>query len=164
MFTAMTDAVSFEAYLEHGGPSFMPTQVVVVPPLVLAALGSQTKRVIGTLNGHPIRLGLLAQAGGGRYLMINKDLCQAAQVQVGQHVQVHLSPDPEPDRVDLPTELAEAFEAWPEAGEQFATLSGSMRRAVAQHIATARQAETRARRAVEITERLARGAHPFRKG
>ncbi|QJX46327.1 DUF1905 domain-containing protein [Hymenobacter taeanensis] len=159
----MSDLVSFEAQLEHGGPSFMPTQIVVVPPLVLQALGSKTKRVVGTLNGYPVRLGLLAQAGGGRYVMINKDLCQAAGVQVGQHVRLSLIPDPEPDRVDLPTELTEAFEAWPEAGAQFERLSGSMRRAVAQHIATARQAETRARRAVEITERLARRAHPFRK-
>ena len=95
--------------------------------------------------------------------MINKDVCQAAGVHVGQSVSLMLAPDPEPDRVDLPTELAEALEAWPEAEAQFEQLSGSMRRAIAQHISTARQAETRARRAVEITEKLARGAHPFRK-
>ncbi|SNC75999.1 protein of unknown function [Hymenobacter gelipurpurascens] len=159
----MPGSISFEAHLEAGGPSFMPTQIVVVPPLVLEALGGKgTKRIIGTLNGHPIRLGLLPQTGG-RYLMINKDLCQAAGVRVGQSVALTLAPDPEPDRVDLPPELAEALEAWPEAEAQFESLSGSMRRAVAQHISTARQAETRARRAVEITEKLARGAHPFRK-
>lgn len=158
------DTISFAAQLEHGGPSFMPTQVIVVPPLVLEALGGKsTKRVTGTLNGHPIRLGLLPQTGGGRYLMINKDVCQAVGVRVGQSVALTLAPDPEPDRVDLPPELAEALEAWPEAAAQFESLSGSMRRAVAQHISTARQAETRARRAVEITERLARRAHPFRK-
>lgn len=160
----MSDSIAFEAHLEAGGPSFMPTQVVVVPPLVLEALGGKrTKRVLGTLNNYPIQLGLLLLPGGGRYLMINKAVCQAAGVQVGQQVQLVLAPDPDPDRVDLPTELAEALEAWPEAGTQFEQLSASMRRAVAQHISTARQAETRARRAVEMTERLARGAHPFRK-
>lgn len=154
----------FDGYLEAGGPSFMPTQVVVVPPLVLAALGGAgIRRVRGTVNGYPIRLGLLPLAGGGRYLMLNKDVCRAASVQVGQHVQLALEPDPEPNQVDLPPELAEAFEAWPEAREGFERLTGSMRRAVAQHVRTARQAETRARRAVELTERLARGAHPFRK-
>ncbi|RPD49714.1 DUF1905 domain-containing protein [Hymenobacter sediminis] len=156
---------SFEAYLEAGGPSFMPTQVVAVPPLTVEALGGKSaRRVVGTLNGYPIRLSLLPQTGGGRYLMINKELCLAAGVQVGQHVQLSLEPDPEPDRVDLPTELAEALEAWPEAEHNFQLLSGAMRRALAQHISTARQAETRARRAVETAERLARGAHPFRKG
>jgi hypothetical protein len=160
----MPDPISFNAPLEAGGPSFMPTQVVAVPPLVLEALGGKgIKRVVGTLNGYPIRLGLLLQPGGGRYLMVNKDLCKAAGVQVGQQVELVLAPDPEPDRVELPPELAEALEAWPEAEAQFKQLSASMRRALAQHISTARQAETRARRAVEITERLARGAHPFRK-
>ncbi|MBX0291412.1 YdeI/OmpD-associated family protein [Hymenobacter sp. HSC-4F20] len=154
----------FDATLEAGGPSFMPTQVVVVPPLVVAALGGKSaRRVRGTLNGYPIRLGLLPLTGGGRYLMINKEICRAAGVQLGQHVRLQLEPDPEPDQVDLPAELAEAFEAWPEAGVEFERLSGSMRRAVAQHVRAARQAETRARRAVELTERLARRAHPFRK-
>jgi len=141
----------------------MPTQIVVVPPLALQALGKGTRRITGTLNGHPVRLGLLPLPGGGRYLMINKDLCRTIGIRLGQRVYLELAPDPEPDHVDLPSELAEAFEAWPEAAEQFAQLSGSMRRAVAQHISSAKQAETRARRAVEMTERLARGAHPFRK-
>lgn len=141
----------------------MPTQIVRVPPLVLQALGPAIRRITGTLNGHPVRLSLLPLTGGGRYLMINKDLCRAIGIQLGQRVHLVLTPDPEPEQVDLPAELAEAFEAWPEAAEQFARLSGSMRRAVAQHINTAKQAETRARRTVEITERLARGAHPFRK-
>ncbi|RSK37230.1 YdeI/OmpD-associated family protein [Hymenobacter metallilatus] len=156
---------TFEATLEAGGPSFMPTQVVIVPPLVLEALGGNaTRRVTGTLNGHPVRLGLLPLTGGGRYLLINKDLCQASGVQLGQRVTLALAPDPEPNRVDLPEELAEALEAWPEAGVRFELLAGSMRRAVAQHIGSGKQPETRARRAVEITERLARGGHPLRKG
>ncbi|MCR5888274.1 YdeI/OmpD-associated family protein [Hymenobacter sp. J193] len=154
----------FEARLEHGGPSFMPTQIVVVPPLVLAALGQPLpRRVVGTLNGCAIRRGLLPLPGGGRYLMLNKDMCREAGVQVGQLVSLTLAPDPEPDRVDLPEELAEAFEAWPEALAGFQKISGSMQRAIAGHVATAKQPETRARRAVEFTERLARGAHPFRK-
>lgn len=154
---------TFDATLEAGGPSFMPTQLVRVPPLVLQALGPGVRRVVGTLNGHPVRLGLLPLPGGGRYLMVNKLLCHAAGVQVGQRVHLRLEPDPAPDHVDIPAELAEAFDAWPEAAERFGQLSGSMRRAVAQHISSAKQCETRARRTVEITERLARGGHPFRK-
>lgn len=154
---------AFDATLEAGGPSFMPTQILRVPPLILLALGPAVRRVVGTLNGHPVRLGLLPLPGGGRYLMVNKQRCHTMGIQVGQRVHLALEPDPAPDQVDLPVELAEAFEAWPEAAGQFEQLSGSMRRAVAQHISAAKQSETRARRTVEITERLARGAHPFRK-
>jgi hypothetical protein len=160
----MEKPLLFQALLEPGGPSFMPTQIVVVPSLVVAALGGKSaKRVTGTLNGHSVRLGLLPLPGGGRYLMINKELCCAAGVQVGQHVTLSLAPDPNPDFVELPEELAEALAAWPEAETGFNGYSASHRRAMAQHVATAKQAETRARRAVELAERLATGRHPFRK-
>ncbi|WP_303310056.1 YdeI/OmpD-associated family protein [Hymenobacter sp. BT730] len=155
---------TFTACLEAGGPSFMPTQVVVVPLQVVEALGGKTtRRVAGTLNGYPVRLGLLPMKSGERLMMINKNICQAAGVQIGQQVTLTLNPDPTPDHVDLPDELAEALAAWPEAEAGFQTYNGSMRRAIAQHVGTAKQAETRARRAVELAERLAAGRHPFRK-
>ncbi|HEX8329996.1 MAG TPA: DUF1905 domain-containing protein [Hymenobacter sp.] len=70
--------LSFRATLESGGPSFIPTQTIVVPADVLAALGGKgTKRVIVTVRGQALRLGLLLLEGGGRYLMLNKDICRA---------------------------------------------------------------------------------------
>jgi hypothetical protein len=160
----MSTFQTFRALLEPGGPSFMPTQIVVVPPLIVEAVGGKAaKRVTGTLNGHAVRLGLLPLPGGGRYLMINKDLCRTIGIQLGQHVMLSLAPDPNPDAVDLPEELAEALAAWPEADEGFQRYSASHRRAMAQHVASAKQPETRARRAVELAERLANGRHPFRK-
>jgi hypothetical protein len=160
----MEPAHHFEGLLEPGGPSFMPTQIIIVPLAVVEALGGKSlRRVTGTLNGHPIRLGLLPMSTGERYLMVNKDLCHAAGVQLGQRVCVSLAPDPDPDHVDLPQELAEALAAWPEAAAAFEAYSPSHRRGIAYHVSTAKQAGTRARRAVEIAERLALGAHPFRK-
>ena len=156
-------SVSFRAVLEAGGPSFMPTQIVPVPDAAWQALGGKaTKRVIATLNGHTERLGLLPQEGGGRYLMLRKDLCQHLGIAIGQEVEVSLTPDPNPNYVDLPDELAEALGAWPEAEAAFARQSGAMRRAMARKVADAKRAETRARYAVELAERLARGGHPFR--
>ena len=160
----METAHNFEALLEPGGPSFMPTQIIIVPLAVVEALGGKaTRRVTGTLNGHPIRLGLIPMNTGERYLMVNKDLCLAAGVQLGQRVRLALAPDPTPDHVDLPDELAEALAAWPEAEAGFNKLTPGGKRALAYHVTTAKQAETRARRAVELAERLAVGAHPFRK-
>ncbi len=154
---------SFRAVLEAGGPSFMPTQIVVVPDAAWQAVGGRaTKRVIATLNGHAERLGLLPLEGGGRYLMLRKTLCQNLQLEIGQEVEVTLAPDPNPDHVDLPDELAEALAAWPEAETAFLAYSGAARRAMARKVADAKRPETRARYAVELAERLARGAHPFR--
>lgn len=141
----------------------MPTQVVVVPDAAWQALGGKaTKRVVATLNGHAERLGLLPQEGGGRYLLLRKELCQRLGLVIGQELDLTLAPDPNPDYVDLPDELAEALAAWPEAEAAFQAQSGAMRRAIARKVADAKRPDTRARYAVELAERLARGAHPFR--
>lgn len=156
-------SIIFQAVLEAGGPSFMPTQVVAVPDHAWQAVGGKaTKRVIATLNGHDERLGLLPQEGGGRYLLLRKELCQRLGLAIGQELTVRLAPDPSPDHVDLPDELAEALAAWPEAETAFLAQTGAMRRAIARKVADAKRPETRARYAVELAERLARGAHPFR--
>jgi hypothetical protein len=155
--------VTFRATLEAGGPSFMPTQIVQVPDAAWQAVGGKaTKRVIATLNGHAERLGLLTQEGGGRYLLLRKELCQRLGLAVGQELEVSLAPDPNPDYVDLPDELAEALAAWPEAETAFQAQTGAMRRAMARKVADAKRPDTRARYAVELAERLACGAHPFR--
>ena len=159
----MPSPLSFRAVLEPGGPSFMPTQTIVVPAEVLAALGGKaTKRVVVTIRGQVLRLGLLLLEGGGRYLMLNKDVCRAVGIALGQELEIEIAPDPNPDHVDLPDELTEAFAAWPEAETAFNNFSSSHRRAMAYRVAEGKQPETRARRAVQLVERLARGLHPFR--
>lgn len=155
--------VSFRAVLEPGGPSFMPTQTVVVPAEVLAALGGNaTKRVVVTIGGQALRLGLLPLEGGGRYLMLNKDVCRTLGIKLGQELRLDIAPDPNPNHVDLPDELAEALAAWPEAETAFNSYSGAHRRAMARLVAEGKQTATRIRRAVQLTERLGRGLHPFR--
>ena len=157
----MPAPISFRATLEPGGPSFMPTQIIVVPTEVLAALGGKaTKRVIVTIRGQALRLGLLLLEGGGRYLMLNKDMCRTVGITLGQELTVEIAADPNPDCVDLPAELAEALAAWPEAEAAFNSYSGAHRRAMAYRVAEGKQPETRARRAVQLVERLAHGQHP----
>jgi hypothetical protein len=130
---------------------------------VLEALGGKaTKRVICTIGGQALRLGLLLLEGGGRYLMLNKDVCRAVGIALGDEFEVAIAPDPNPDHVDLPVELAEALAAWPEAETAFHAYSGAHRRAMARLVDEAKQPPTRARRAVQLVERLGRGLHPFR--
>ena len=159
----MPTPLTFRAVLEPGGPSFMPTQTIVVPAEVLENLGGKaTRRVIVGIRGHVLRLGLLPLEGGGRYLMLNKDVCKAAGIGLGDELEISLEPDPAPDHVDLPAELAEALAAWPEAETAFHGYSGAHRRAMAHLVAEAKQPATRARRAIALAERLGRGLHPFR--
>lgn len=157
-----SSVVTFHAVLEHGGPSFMPTQILVVPETVREALGKKAKRVLMTIGPHTERLGLLPLEGGGRYLMLRKSLCKDLGIDIGQELSISLAPDPDPDRVDLPDELLEALAAWPEAQAAYELLNGAMKRAMVRQIEEAKTAETRARRAVQLVGKLARGGHPFR--
>ena len=104
----------------------MPTQIIVVPAEVWMALGGKSlKRVIATIRGQALRLGLLPLEGGGRYLMLNKDVCRAVGIALGQELEVELEPNP--DHIDLPDELAEAFATWPEAKTAFNSYNGAQR-------------------------------------
>ena len=159
----MPALLTFRAALEPGGPVFMPTQTIVVPAEVLAALGGKsTKRVIVTIRERALRLGLLPLEGGGRYLMLNKDVCAAVGSKLGDELEISIEPDLNPDHVELPDELAEALAAWPEAETAFSKCSGAHRRVMVRLVAEAKQRETRVRRAVKLTENLGRGLHPFR--
>ncbi len=154
---------TFRAPLEAGGPSYMPTQMVVVPAAVVAALGLATQRVLATFNGkHTEQLGLLPLPGGGWHLLLRKALREQLGLKSGQEVTISLAPDPNPDHVNLPHELSEALATWPEAEAAFLAHTAYMRRAIARHVAEAKRAETRARRAVEMAGRLAQGQPPFR--
>ena len=57
--------------------------------------------------------------------MLSKELCQRLQLAIGQEVEVSLAPDPTPDHVNLPPELAKALAAWPEAEAAFQKYSGA---------------------------------------
>ncbi|QDA60572.1 YdeI/OmpD-associated family protein [Hymenobacter jejuensis] len=160
----MEGTLTFRARLEPGGPSFMPMTIAIVPLEIVEALGGKSvRRVMGTLNGHPFRLGLQPMRTGERYLMISKELRQASGVEMGQEITLTLAPDPDPDHIELPEELAEGLDAWPEADAGFQKLRPSMKRAIAQHVGGAKRTETRLERSMQILKQLATGGHPFRK-
>jgi hypothetical protein len=154
---------SFRAILEPGGPSFMPTQIIVVPPEVVAGLGGKSaRRVIVTIKGHAERLGLLPLEGGGRYLMLRKDLCRTLDIVFGDELSLSITSDPNPDHIDLPAELEEALAAWPEADAAYQLINNAGKRAMVRFLEDAKTPATRARRAVQMVERLAKGGNPFR--
>ncbi|WP_400193290.1 YdeI/OmpD-associated family protein [Hymenobacter sp. B81] len=154
---------TFRARLEPHGPAFMPMPILIVPEDVVEALGGKgVKRVLGTLNGHYVRRGLLPLRTGERYLMVSKALRQQAGLQLGEEVTVVLRADPDPNHVDLPDELAEGLAEWPEAAEAFARLTPGRQRNLAHYIDSAKRPDTRAQRVVGMLHQLATGGNPFR--
>ncbi|RTQ49639.1 DUF1905 domain-containing protein [Hymenobacter gummosus] len=159
----LAEPLAFQARLLPNGLGFMPMAMIVVPDYVVEALGGKAvKRVIATLNGHTLRRGLMPMNTGERYIMVSKALRRELNLRDDGEVLVTLRPDPEPDLVDMPEELIEGLAEWPEAAASWQRLTPGRQRNLAFHINAGKQAETRARRVVQILHQLASGGNPFR--
>ena len=117
-----------------------------IPPDVEAALGGRKQmRVIGTLNGHPIRTSTMPYRGAF-YVGLHKAPREAAGVGIGDEVELELTRDDSPRVLEVPPELEAAFGAEPALRQRFDALSFSRRRDLAAPITEAKKPETRAAR------------------
>jgi hypothetical protein len=118
----------------------------------LAAAG--VRRVVGTLNGHPVSRGVQGRKDGERFLLLGQDLLREIGVTYGETVFAVLRPDPEPDRVELPQEFAAALAADPEAAARFHAMTPGRQRSLAYYAGSAKRPETRQARALELAHKL----------
>lgn len=120
--------------------------VARIPPEVTASLGGLKQlRVIGTLNGTPIRTSTMPYRGGF-YVGLHKSAREAAGVVIGDEVELELMRDDSPRVLELPDELEAVFTAEPALRERFDGLSFSRRRDLAGPISEAKKPETRTAR------------------
>jgi Bacteriocin-protection, YdeI or OmpD-Associated/Domain of unknown function (DUF1905) len=124
--------------------------------------GEARPPVAGTLNarpgagGTPFR-GRLSVYGGKTYLGLNKEIRDAAGIDVGDRVDVVLDRDEAPREVEIPQELLAAFERDTAAKAAFDKMAFTHRREYARWIAEAKKEETRERRAAKALEMLKAG-------
>lgn len=110
--------------------------------------------VRGAINGIPYENFLLPQGDGIHILVVKKEIRDKAGVTAGDVAQVTLERDTAPRQVEAPEELAEALRASPGAQQVFDKLGYSHRKAYCDHVAQAKRAETRQRRADKCVELL----------
>jgi hypothetical protein len=141
----------FIAHLEEAprGGAF-----VSVPPDAVDALGGGGRiKVEATFDGIPYR-GSIVRMGGESVIGVLKDIREQLGKGPGDEIVVTVEPDLEERVVEVPPELAALLEANPEARKAFDALSYSHRREHASHVAEAKRAETRRRRAEKTVESL----------
>ena len=124
--------------------------------------------VRGTINGVPYENALLPQGGGVHILVVKKEIRDLAGVTQGDVVEVVLERIEGERQLDVPGEFVDALKSHPQAEAIFDKVSYSHRKAFCDHVAEARKAETRQRRAAKCVELLleaeARGLTPrFRR-
>lgn len=129
--------------------------LVSVPDDVVIALGGKGRTPVqATFNGVPYRGSIVRMGGGGFCLGVTKAVIADAGVEPGDLLDVVVRLDDAPREVDVPPELAAAFEARPALREAWDDWSYTRRKEAAAGVADARKAETRDRRIDKIVGEL----------
>jgi hypothetical protein len=131
---------------------------VLIPTAVAEAMGGRKQfRVVGTLNGVPLRSSTFPYEGEGLWLGVHKATREAAGAGFGDELEFEISRDDAPRVLELAPELEAALAAEPGLRERFDSLSFTRRRELADPIADAKKPETRAARLAKALAVLREG-------
>lgn len=118
----------------------------IEPPFdVYETFGAKRVKVLATFDGVPYR-GSIVRMGDCYCLGLTQEIRARIGKGFGDVVHVTVDRDGEERTVDVPPDLAHAFEGHPEARAAWEALSYSHRREYADWITDAKRPETRARR------------------
>ncbi len=127
---------------------------VDVPAEVLAQISEKRRVPVAvTVNGFTFRT-TVAPMKGCLLLGFNKANAAAARVTAGDVIDIEMELDTAPREVEVPVELRQALGAAPQAQAAYDALSYTHRREWAQYVASAKQAQTRVRRAAKAVTQL----------
>ncbi len=139
--------------VDRNVPAGYMKHFVAVPDAVVAELGLEGGgRVRGALNEVAFSRVLQRRDDGSVYLRFGEGWLRDAGAHPGERVTVLLQPDPDPNHVEVPAELAEALEAHPEASAAWASFTPGRRRTLAYGVERAKRPETRRLRAEGVVD------------
>ena len=140
----------FRAFLETDDES---SAYIKIPFDAKTVFGASRPPVRVTLNGYEFHT-TLAPYGGAHYLGVNQAVRAAANVKVGDRVDVILEADETPRTIKPPADLARALKANPTAQTRWRQLSYTHQREYVKAIEDAKKPETRVRRVEKTIEQL----------
>ncbi|HZT59748.1 MAG TPA: YdeI/OmpD-associated family protein [Pyrinomonadaceae bacterium] len=113
--------------------------------------------VRGTINGVPFRSSVFRMGGVCHFMVVNREMREAAGVRGGETVSVTMERDAEPRTITPPAELTRAIKANKAAQATWDKLSYTHRKEHVRAVEEAKKPETRQRRIERSVERLAAG-------
>lgn len=115
-------------------------------------------RVKGTINGVAADRALMPTKSGYHIIVMGGELRKKAGIKrPGELVRMELWLDPEPDRIDIPEDLAETLDFIPEMKAAWDKLTPGMKRNMCYWVGSAKTAPTRAKRIAELLRRFESG-------
>jgi hypothetical protein len=150
--------ISFETELKAAWGIIYYTHIVFPITEVSTWKVLKVKRIIGTINQMPFRLALQSDGECGLYLMIGKELCKKANIEIGQQVQVYIEQDLDPDRIDFAEEFLEVLAQDPDAQEKFFAFTLGKQRSLNIYITQVKSVNSRLKRSFELADKIKRNA------
>lgn len=152
--TASTLTFRFTSSLERLERE-MPFSILPVPDEIAAAWKkAKVRRLVGTINGHPVNRALMNHADGGSFIIVSRDLIKTARINARSANQLVLRPDPTPDRIELPEEFQLALDQDQEAKARWDTFTPGRQRSLASYVTSAKTEPTRIKRSLELAQKI----------
>jgi hypothetical protein len=111
-------------------------------------------KVKGEINGFPFRTSLFPKGDGTHFILINKKMQKAAKTQPGFEARFVLEMDAEERVVQVPPELQHALRISRGLQKFYDSFTPSMKSYISNSVSSAKQPETRKRRAQQAAEQL----------
>ncbi len=122
-------------------------------------------RVKCLINGVATDRALMPTKSGYHIIVMGGELRKKAGIKrVGDPVKMELWLHPEPDRIDIPEDLAETLDFIPEMKAAWNKLTPGMKRNMCYWVGSAKTAPTRAKRIAELLRRFESGYFQVGKG
>jgi hypothetical protein len=146
--------IRFTTRLQPRGPA----AAVVLDDTQVAEVGEGAKRfpVVATVNEHTWRTSV-TRMGGEFLLGLNRQVREAAEVSVGDEVDVRIELDTAEREVEVPDALAAALAHDPQSAAAFDRLAFTHRKEFARWIVEAKRDDTRQRRVEQAMEMIRAG-------
>lgn len=126
-----------------------------VPDDVAAKLkAAGVRRFIAVINGHSCKRALQNHADGGSFIIVGGDLLKTCGLKLRSTATVSLTPDPEPDALDMPEAFALVLEQDDQAHARWNTFPVGRQRSLLHYISSAKQEATQIKRSWELAEKI----------
>ena len=157
------DIIRFDAVLKKMPGRFAWT-FVEFPHDVEKMFGKRgSVRIKGTINGVPMDRALMPSKSGFHIIVLGTDLRRQAKVKTGEKAHFEVWLNTKPDELELPEELQETLDFFPEFKADWERMRPGMKRSVLIWLNNGKTMATRAKRVAEILRRSETGHAWFRR-
>lgn len=148
----------FKAPLERMSGRFA-WNYVEFPYDVMELFGTRSRvRVKGTINGVEVDRALMPTKSGYHIIILGADIRRPAKLRnVGDMAHVEIWRDMEPLKLEVPEELADTLDFFPEMKKAWDKLTPGMKRSMCYWVGSAKTTATRAKRVAELLRRSENG-------